>query len=195
MQKVIVASNNKGKIAEIKSILGDKFEFISLKEAGIDVDVVEDGKDFFANALKKAKEIYDIAKIPVIADDSGLCVNVLFGFPGVNTKRFLGENSTDRQRNEYILKKLEDMGCRSATVECCLVYYYAEGRYERGIGTIEGNISLECRGDNGFGFDEIFELPNGKTLAELSSSEKNKVSARYLAAIDLNNNIEENVAF
>lgn len=104
-RNMIFASNNKGKLKEIREIL-KSYEIKSLKEASIDVDVEEDQDSFYGNALKKAKEIYEIAKVPVIADDSGLCIDVLNGWPGVMTHRFLGENAGDDDRNTAILDKM-----------------------------------------------------------------------------------------
>lgn len=180
---MIVATNNKGKIQEIKKIMGD-YEIYSLKEKGIDIDVVEDQDTFLGNAKKKAMEIYGIGNEPVIADDSGLCVNALDGFPGVMTHRFLGEDASDKMRNEYLIKEVNKCEDRSAEVVCILVYYDGE-EIVIGEGILKGRISKECRGENGFGFDEIFELPNGLTLAELTPEEKNEVSARALAAKSL----------
>lgn len=180
---MIAATNNTGKLREIKQIL-DSYEIYSLKEKNIDIDVVEDADSFLGNARKKAHEIYELTKETTIADDSGLCIDSLDGFPGVMTHRFLGEAATDKMRNEYLIKEANKHSDRSAQVICNIVYY--DGQKEVvGTGILEGNISNERRGENGFGFDEIFELPNGLTLAELSAKEKNKISARYLALTDL----------
>ena len=186
---MIIATNNKGKIAEIKKILKDDKVF-SLKEKNIMIDVEEDKNSFLENAEKKAIEIYNIAKEETIADDSGLCINCLNGFPGVMTHRFLGENATDRMRNEYLINEVNKYEDRSAQVVCNLVYYDGEKEIV-GEGILNGFISKECRGNNGFGFDEIFELPNGLTLAELSSDEKNSVSARSLAINDLKKKLKK----
>lgn len=180
---MIVATNNKGKIRELKSIL-EQFELYTLKEKAIDIDVVEDENTFLGNAKKKAKQIYEVSKEATIADDSGLCIDCLDGFPGVLTHRFLGEDKTDSERNDYLINEVNKHDNRKAKVVCNLVYYNGN-EFIVGEGIIEGKISKEKRGKNGFGFDEIFLLPNGKTLAELSSEEKNTVSARALAAKDL----------
>ena len=182
---MILATNNIGKLREIKKILED-FDIVSLKEAGIDHEVEEDQDSFYGNASKKAYEIYEISKIPTIADDSGLCVDAFIGWPGVYTAIFLGEDSTREERNQAILNRFIDSKVqdRTARVMCYLVYY--DGKTEVvGIGELVGKIALKSRGEGGFGFDNIFELENGKTLAELSPEEKNKVSARYLATLDL----------
>lgn len=186
---MIVATNNKGKIQEIKKILSD-YEVYSLKEKNIDIDVVEDRDTFLGNATKKAMEVYDVLHEVTLADDSGLCINCLDGFPGVMTHRFLGDDATDKMRNEYLINEVNKYGDRSAQVVCNIVYYDGENTIV-GAGILEGFISKECRGNNGFGFDEIFELENGLTLAELSPEEKNKVSARALALSDLKNKLKE----
>lgn len=180
---MIFATNNKGKLKEIREILRE-YQIKSLEEASIDVDVVEDQDTFYGNALKKAKEIYNLTHEPVIADDSGLCIEAFDGWPGVMTHRFMGDIATDDDRNNAILEKMNGLENRHASVVCNLVYY--DGIVELvGKGVLVGSIALKRRGTNGFGFDDIFELGNGKTLAELSSEEKNEVSARRLATEDL----------
>ena len=185
---MIVASNNEGKLREIKEIFNDR-NLKTLKEANVFIDVEEDQDSFYGNALKKAKEIYEITKEETISDDSGLCVNSLNDWPGVLTHRFLGEDKTDRERNLAIIERCKDLDDRSAKVVCNIVYYN-NGEIVVGEGIINGYIAKEVRGENGFGFDEIFELENGKTLAELTQNEKNSISARYLALKDLKNKLE-----
>ena len=186
---MIFASNNKGKLKEVKSILNE-YEIYSLKDKSINIDVVEDQDTFLGNALKKAKEIYELTKEITIADDSGLCINALDDFPGVMTHRFLGDDATDIDRNEYLINKLNAYDDRSAKVVCNIVYYDGINTIV-GEGILNGFISTSRRGTNGFGFDDIFELPNGKTLAELEPEEKNIVSARYLALKDLKRKIKK----
>lgn len=180
---MILATNNKEKLREIREILKE-YEISSLKEKNIEVDVYEDQDTFVGNAKKKAFEIYNIAHEAVIADDSGLCIDALDGFPGVMTHRFLGDDATDEERNQYLINEVNKFENRNASVVCSLVYYDGMD-FTVGTGEIKGAISHEMRGNNGFGFDSIFELPNGLTLAELSSEEKNKISARAMAAKDL----------
>ena len=184
---MILASNNKGKLEEIKKILNE-YQIYSLKDKNIDIDVEEDQDTFIGNATKKAKEIYEIAHEEVIADDSGLCINALDGFPGVMTHRFLGDDVSDEDRNNYLINEVNKYEDRSAQVICNLVYYDGNQTII-GEGILNGYIAKEQRGTNGFGFDPIFELPNGKTLAELTPDEKNEVSARALAASDLKQKI------
>lgn len=190
MKKIIVATNNLGKLKEIRAIL-DNYEVISLKDLNLSIDIVEDGKTFEENALKKAREVFKITKIPAIADDSGLCINVLEGFPGINTARFLGNNASDNDRNNYILEKLKDKKEleRKAEVVCDIAYADEKNEYVV-EGVIKGKITYEKRGNNGFGFDPIFELDNGKTLAELKDYEKNNVSSRKIALEKLKNLLE-----
>ena len=186
---MILATNNKGKLEEIKKMLME-YKIYSLKEKGIDIEVEEDQDTFLGNAKKKAIEIYKIANEEVIADDSGLSINCLDGFPGVMTHRFLGDNATDRQRNEYLIKEVNKYSDRSAKVICDLVYYNGEDLIVS-EGILNGFISTECRGENGFGFDEIFELDNGLTLAEISSEEKNEISARREAIKELKKKLKK----
>ena len=186
--KMIFASNNRGKLKEIKSIF-DNYDIKGLKECGIDVDVLEDKETFYENASKKAHEIFTIAKEAVIADDSGLCVEALNDWPGVYTHRFLGDDKSDHDRNLAIIDKLKDVDNRTAYVVCNLVYY--DGVREiSSVGKIKGEITFEELGNNGFGFDPIFRLDNGKTLAELTIEEKNTVSARKIAAEKLKQEID-----
>lgn len=180
---MILATNNKGKLEEIRKILNE-YEIYSLKDRSIEIEVLEDQDSFYKNALKKAKEIYEITHEATIADDSGLSINCLDGFPGVMTHRFLGEDATDRMRNDYLIKEVNKHDDRRAQVVCSLIYYDGKNTVSS-EGILDGSISRECRGTNGFGFDEIFELSNGLTLAEIPSSQKNLISARALAAKDL----------
>lgn len=186
---MVFATNNIGKLEEIKDILSE-YKIASLKERKITYDGEEDSDSFFGNASKKAKEIYELVHEETIADDSGLCIDALNGFPGVKTHRFLGEDATDDMRNRYLIKEVDKYKDRSAQVVCVLAYYDGK-KTLYGEGVLKGTIAKEGRGENGFGFDKIFELPNGKTLAELTKEEKNKVSARYLAAQDLKRKIDK----
>ena len=181
MKKIVVATNNLGKLKEIKEILKD-YELVSLKDLNLKVEIIENGKNFKENALKKAREVFKITNMPSIADDSGLCIDSLRGFPGINTARFLGDNATDDDRNNYILEKMKDKNDneRIAKVICSIAYVDNKNEYIV-EGVIKGRIAYKKRGNNGFGFDPIFELENGKTLAELKSYEKNNVSSRKIA--------------
>lgn len=186
---MIIATNNKGKLKEIKSILNE-YKIYSLKDKNIDIDVIEDKDSFLENAKKKAMEVFAIAHEETIADDSGLCIKALNDFPGVKTHRFLGDDATDEMRNEFLINEVNKFDDRSASVVCVLVYYNGD-EVIIGEGVLKGFIAKERRGDNGFGFDEIFELPNGLTLAELTPEEKNMISARSLAAKSLKKKLKK----
>lgn len=179
MKKILVASNNKGKIAEIKEIFKE-YDIYSLKDLDINVDVEEDKETFSGNALKKVKEIAKVLKedMLVLSDDSGICIDSLDGFPGVRTKRWL--DGTDRERNLGLIKKLEGKENRDCKFVTAIAVANKDFSYVVEE-VIEGKITFSPRGDNGFGFDEIFLLENGKTLAELTDCEKNKISARKKA--------------
>lgn len=186
-KKIILASNNSGKITEVQEILKD-YDILSQDQAGIHTEVEEDGSTFEENAVKKAKEIARLTGRPCIADDSGLCIDFLDGFPGVCTKRFLGETATDKDRNEDILKRLNEIPheFRKAHFICCIALALPNGKSFTFEKSLDGYISTERRGDKGFGFDEIFELENGKTLAEISQREKLTISSRRAALDALN---------
>lgn len=193
MKEIVAATNNKGKLKEIKAILTD-YKILSLEDVNCDLKVKEDKTSFEENSLKKAKEISEYVKMPCIADDSGLCITKYNGWPGVLTARFMGEAATPRQRNEYILEKMKDLKKdeRDADVVCSITYYDSNnGTIITKTGIVHGKIAENIRGTNGFGFDEIFELPDGKTLAELSEIEKNTVSARKIALDKIKKDIDE----
>lgn len=185
MKKILVATNNQGKLKEIKEILKD-YELVSLRDINYEIEVEEDQETFEGNAKKKAKETSEKTNMPCIADDSGLCIETFDGWPGIHTARFLGEEATPKQRNEAILQKMKDLEGeeRSAKVKC-VVTYYENGKFLIAKGEIQGKIAKTERGENGFGFDSIFELENGKTYAELSEKEKNKISHRKQALENL----------
>jgi len=182
MEEIIVATNNKWKIKEIKEILKE-YNLKTLEEVGIDIEVVEDADTFEGNAKKKAKEISDFLNKPCLADDSGLCIDYLNRWPGVYTGRIIGKN---KENLNLILEKLEGISKEKRIARAiCYMVYYNKGEFIIGKGELIGKIAFTRRGENGFGFDEVFELEDGRTLAELSKEEKNKISARYLAIMDL----------
>lgn len=194
-RKVILASNNLHKIEEIKSILTDfQYEVFSLKEAGIDIDVVEDGKTFEENAFKKAKEIMDITGEICLADDSGLEVYALDGAPGVYSARFSGEHGNYKKNNEKLKEMLKNTteDKRGARFVSSIVMLFPEGRDIRVEGYVEGVIGHEEIGDNGFGYDPLFVIPElDRTFAQLSSDEKNAISHRGNALKLLKVKLEE----
>ncbi len=181
MRKIIVATHNEHKVKELQSIFS-KIELVSLKTLGYNRDIVEDGKEFFENALIKAKTIYNEYKLPVLADDSGLCIDALSGEPGIHSARF-GGDIPQAKKNELILEKLRDIENRDASFVCSLVLYINERKFYIVQEELRGEIIKEAKGENGFGYDPIFFLPEyQKTLAELSENEKNLISHRRKAS-------------
>lgn len=187
MEEIVIASGNRGKIKEAREILND-YKIISMKELGIDIDVEEDQETFEGNARKKAETIArELGNKMCIADDSGIEIEYLDGFPGVFTKRW--HKGTDRERNLEIIEKLKSVPKEKRKISFITAIALSDG--EKTIcelGKIDGFVAESVRGENGFGFDEIFELENGKTLAELSEEEKNEISARKIALENLKKN-------
>ena len=177
MKEIIIASGNKGKIREVQEILNE-YKITSMQEKNVNIDVEEDQDTFVGNAIKKAETIAKELKGKLcIADDSGIEIECLDGFPGVNTKRWL--KGTDRERNLAIIEKLKGIQKEKRKIRFVTAMAISNGEETiSAVTNIEGYVAEKPRGDNGFGFDEIFELNNGKTLAELSKKEKNEISAR-----------------
>ncbi len=182
MEKLIFATGNEKKMKEIRMILGDlDYEILSMKEAGITVDIVEDGSTFEENAMIKATAISKLTNCLVLADDSGLEVDYMDKMPGIYSARWLGEDTSYTVKNRKIIENLEGVPDekRTARFVCAIAAACPDGRVLTKRGTIEGIIGYEERGSNGFGYDPIFFLPEyGKTTAELDPEEKNKVSHR-----------------
>ncbi len=183
MTKIIVATGNQNKMKEIREIIKrDDIEFVSLKDEGLqDIEIVEDGKTFEENAVIKAKTIADITKNIVIADDSGLEVDYLDKAPGVYSARYMGENTPYTIKNNHIIELLKDAKGeeRSARFVCVIACVMPDGETFTTRGTIEGRIGYEEKGENGFGYDPIFYLPErGCTTAELPPEQKNEISHR-----------------
>ena len=188
MRKIIFATGNRGKMREVRKILanlkieGEETEILSMKEAGVDIEITEDGASFEENAVIKAKAVSEV--VPgaiVLADDSGLQIDYLNGEPGIYSARYLGEDTSYRIKNKAIIDKLEGVPDekRTARFVCAIAAAFPDGRVVTKRGTIEGIIGYEERGENGFGYDPIFFLPEyGKTTAELSPEEKNQISHR-----------------
>ena len=182
MTRIIFATGNQGKMREIKQIMEDMdVEVVSMKEAGIFVDIDENGTTFEENALIKAKAIANEANAIVLADDSGLEIDFLDKAPGVLSARYMGEDTPYEVKNAHILELLKDVQReeRSARFVCAIAAVFPDGREFTTYATIEGEIAHKSAGENGFGYDPIFFVPEfGKTTAELSSDEKNKISHR-----------------
>ena len=178
--KLILASNNAHKLAEMKAILAPYFdEIVSMGEAGIEHETVEDGKTFMENAVKKAKELAEISGCCAIADDSGLCVDALAGGPGIFSARFAGVHGDDKANNALLLKELEGEHDRGAHYTCAIALAWPDGRLLTAEDYLYGEIAYDERGTNGFGYDPLFLLKElGLRTAELSPEEKNRISHR-----------------
>jgi XTP/dITP diphosphohydrolase len=193
--KIVFASGNEGKVKEISQMLeGMGIELVSLKDYADVPEIVEDGKSFLENALKKAKIISAFTNDTVLADDSGLQVDVLGGEPGIYSARYAGEKATDDDNINILLAKLKgiEQEKRTASFRCALVLYKTDGSFESFESRWEGLIIDERRGDNGFGYDPVFFVPElKKTAAELPEEIKNKVSHRGQAFAQLKRKLEE----
>ncbi len=181
--KLIIASSNEGKLREIRAILKGKFDpILSMKEAGIQHETVEDGKTFLENAWKKASEIAQISGCAALADDSGLCVDALHGAPGVYSARFCGRHGDDEANNRLLVEKLQGVENRRAHYDCAVSLVFPDGKELHAQGRLSGFIVDDPRGNGGFGYDPYFYLEEyGCTAAEISAEEKNRVSHRAKA--------------
>lgn len=191
--KLIIASNNAHKLEEIKAILGGLFEeILSMREAGIDHETVEDGSTFMENAIKKAREIAEISGCCAIADDSGICVDALDGAPGIYSARFSGVHGDDEANNDLLLEKLSGRTDRGAHYTCAIALARPDGSIVQAEGYLFGEIGHERIGSNGFGYDPLFFLPEyGMTTAQLSPEEKNRISHRANALKKLLEELEK----
>ena len=188
--KMIFATGNEGKMREVRMIMeGTGIEVVSMKEAGIKIDIVEDGTTFEANALIKARAVANAAGIPAMADDSGLEVDAMNKEPGVYSARFLGEDTSYVIKNQYIMDRLKDVPDEQRTCRyaCSIATAFPKGTSAvneeaheyTAFATLEGKIAYEAAGENGFGYDPIFFLPEyGKTDAQIPLEEKNKIGHR-----------------
>ena len=180
MKSIILASNNKDKVKEVKEILKG-YDIISMKEAGIDVDIEENGTTFEENALIKARAIMKLTGQITMADDSGLEIDYLNKAPGVYSARFMGHDTSYDIKNKALIQKLEGVkgSDRSGRFVCAIAVCFPDGREIVKRGTMDGLIAEEIKGDNGFGYDPIVYLPEyGRTSGELAPEEKNKISHR-----------------
>ena len=182
MTKIILASNNKGKIKEVKEICKDMpVEIVSMKEAGIDIDIEENGTTFEENALIKAEAVMKLTGELTIADDSGLEVDYLNKEPGVYSARYMGHDTSYDIKNQAIIDRLDGVEDKDRTARfvCAMAAVFPDGRHFTTRGTMEGIIAHEIKGANGFGYDPIFYVPDlNCSTAELSPEEKNARSHR-----------------
>ena len=197
--KLIFATGNQNKMREIRQIFGDlPMEILSMKEAGVEAEVVEDGTSFEENSLIKARAIHEATGALVLADDSGLCIDALNGEPGIYSARFMGEDTSYDIKNAELIKRVEGVEeeKRTARFVCAVAAVLPDGREKVVRGTMEGLIAHEPAGENGFGYDPIFFLPEyGKTSAEISPEEKNAISHRGKALRMMREELEKDEYF
>jgi len=191
LQMLVIATHNKNKLKEFKEILKDlNIEIKSLDDFGPIPEVIEDGETFDDNAYKKALQTAKVLGLPAIADDSGLVVDALNGDPGVYSARYAGENASDEDNLQKLLQNLQGVENRKAHFQCVLSIAVPSGPALTYEGRCEGIIIDEKRGSSGFGYDPVFLFEEfGKTFAELSMEEKNKVSHRGKALEDVKSEI------
>lgn len=182
MRKMIFATGNEGKVREVQAIMEDmEVEVLSLKQAGIFAEIEENGTSFEENAVIKAKEIAKLTDAIVLADDSGLEIDYLNKEPGIYSARYLGEDTPYAEKNRIILKRMEEAEEKERTARfvCAMAAVLEDGTVMTTHGEMEGMIGYESKGENGFGYDPIFYLPEyGMTSAQISPEEKNRISHR-----------------
>lgn len=188
MKKIVLASGNKHKLIEISQILSD-YKILSCYELGFSGEIIEDGNSFYENALIKARAVFEAIGQPALADDSGLCVDALNGEPGIFSARY-SENGLDNENNELLLKNLQNVSNRNAKFVCCLVYYDGKN-IVTATGETYGKILNFPEGKNGFGYDPIFYSNDlNKSLGVASPEEKNSISHRARALLELKNKLQ-----
>lgn len=197
-ETIVFATGNEGKMREVRMILADLgMEILSMKEAGVHADIVEDGETFAQNAEIKAKAVWARTGGIVLADDSGLAVDYLGGEPGVYSARYMGEDTSYEIKNRNIIERLANAEGkeRSARFVCNITAVLEDGRVIQREAAMEGLIAKEPAGDGGFGYDPILYLPEfGKTSAELTMEEKNRISHRGKALEAMKQALKEEVA-
>ena len=194
--RVVLASQNRHKLAEIQAILAQyDMELVLQSDLGIHVDVDETGTSFEENSELKARAVVEATGLPAIADDSGLCVDVLDGAPGIYSARYGAPDCvTDRDRLNYLLKNMRGVRSeeRTARFVCVITLLYPDGRKLVARGTCEGMIAFEPRGDDGFGYDPVFYIPSqGCTFAQMGAERKNRISHRANALLRLEQMLED----
>lgn len=179
-EKIVLASGNVHKIKEIQQMMPD-YEIIGYKELGFDFEIEENGTTFYENALIKAQTVSKALNLPALADDSGICVEVLNDTPGIYSARYAGDG-IDEHNNQLLLKNMQGKTNRKAKFVCCMVYYNTDGTIVSSTGETQGEIMDKCYGDNGFGYDPLFfSYDLNKCLGIATDVEKNTISHRFRA--------------
>lgn len=184
MSRVVLATRNRGKLREFQSLMAawPTIQILTVSEFPGVQDVVESGVTFEQNALLKARAVVDATGLPAIADDSGLSVDILGGSPGVFSARWSGRHGADQANIDLLLAQTQDVtAVMHAHFVCCIVLALPGGIERIHRGELDGTVTRDQRGVDGFGYDPIFKLPDGRTLAELPAAEKNQISHRAIA--------------
>lgn len=202
IRQILFATGNEGKMREIRSILAETgVKIVSMKEAGVSIDIEENGTTFEENALIKARAVsaaLSEADSVVLADDSGLVIDALGGEPGIYSARYMGEDTSYDEKNANLIQRLEGVPDekRTARFVCAIAAVMSDGREFTVQAAIEGQIGYEQKGEGGFGYDPIFYVPEfGKTTAEMSAEEKNRVSHRGKALEQMKEVLGKNEGF
>ncbi len=193
-QRLIIASNNQGKLREFGKLLEPfGFDVISMREAGFTDEIIEDGDTFEENAHIKARAVFEATGLPTIADDSGLEIDFLNGAPGIYSARYAGENATDKERCDKILEEMlgVDRSLREARFVCSIYFIYNDEEEFSVNGEVYGYIGDKRIGDNGFGYDPIFMLDDDESMATVGEEVKNTISHRAKAFQKLSNILKE----
>lgn len=183
-QRLIIASNNEGKIREFRKLLEPfGFDVISMRQAGFTDEIIEDGDTFEENAHIKARAVFEATGLPVMADDSGLEIDFLNGAPGIYSARYAGENASDKERCLKVLEEMHEVArpLRDARFVCSIYFIYDEDDEYSVNGTVEGYIGDRMVGKNGFGYDPIFMLDDDESMATIDEEKKNEISHRAKA--------------
>lgn len=192
--KIIFATGNEGKMKEIREILADPHvEILSMKEAGITAEIEENGTSFEENAVIKAKAVMELCHEIVLADDSGLEIDYLNKEPGIYSARYMGDDTSYRIKNQNLIDRLEGVPDeeRTARFVCVIAAAFPDGKVLTARGTIEGRIGYEEKGENGFGYDPIFYVPEyGCSTAQLSPEVKNQISHRGKALREMKRKLQ-----
>jgi len=194
--RVVLASQNRHKLAEIQAILAQyDMKLVLQSELGVQIDVEETGSSFEENSELKARAVVEATGLPAIADDSGLCVDVLDGAPGIYSARYGAPDCvTDRDRLNYLLQNMRGVRSeeRTARFVCVITLLYPDGRKLVARGSCEGMIAFEPSGEDGFGYDPVFYIPSlGCTFAQMGADQKNRISHRANALLRLEQMLED----
>jgi XTP/dITP diphosphohydrolase len=191
LPRLAVATSNEHKLRELRALLQGVCEPVGMRELGLTDDIEETGETFAENAILKAEAVMKATGLPALADDSGLAVDALGGAPGVHSARYAGEHGDDGSNNALLLRNMKDQTDRNCKFVCAMALALPAGETKTVTGECAGTLLKEPRGTSGFGYDPLFLYENGKTFAELPQNEKNKVSHRARAAVQMRETLRE----